>query len=96
MPKIRKISLFDRKLYISRKLLIYFPYFNFRKRYLNGEYNCSLETAIKLAGLQIQAKYGRYREGKHKPGYLRSIYKLMITSIVSHKLEPDWMKGLTN
>ena len=37
---------------------------------MNGEYNCSLETAIKLAGLQIQAKYGRYRERKHKSGYL--------------------------
>ena len=68
MSKIYEISLYDVGGY-----LIEMTFFNFRKRYLNGEYNCSLETAIKLAGLQIQAKYGRYREGKHKPGYLRSI-----------------------
>ncbi|XP_061890894.1 ezrin b isoform X2 [Entelurus aequoreus] len=56
---------------------------------LSDEVYCPPETAVLLASYSVQAKYGDYNKGAHRPGYLASERLLPHRVLEQHQLSQD-------
>jgi len=58
---------------------------------IESEYPCSVEDAIKLAGLQVQIVYGDHKSGNHTVGFLSANLKQFVPKdLFSQKKPNDW------
>jgi len=58
---------------------------------IESEYPCSVEDAIKLAGLQVQITYGDHRPGTHLVGFLSANLKQFVPKDLFGSKKPnDW------
>jgi len=57
---------------------------------IESEYPCSMEDAIKLAGLQVQIVYGDYRPGIHQNGFLTTNLKQFVPKDLLAQKKTDW------
>jgi len=58
---------------------------------IESEYPCSVEDAIKLAGLQVQITYGDHKPGNHVVGFLTANLKQFVPKdLFSQKKPSDW------
>lgn len=45
---------------------------------IESEYPCTVEDAVRLAGLQFQIVYGDHKLGTHVPGFLAYVIRLYL------------------
>lgn len=58
---------------------------------IDSEYPCSVEDAIKLAGLQVQIVYGDHKPGNHVVGFLSANLKQFVPKDLFQQKKPnDW------
>jgi hypothetical protein len=58
---------------------------------IESEYPCSVEDAIKLAGLQVQIVYGDHKPGIHVPGFLTANLKQFVPKdLFATKKPNEW------
>jgi acyl-CoA-binding protein len=58
---------------------------------IESEYPCSVEDAIKLAGLQVQITYGDHKPGNHVVGFLTANQRQFVPKdLFSQKKPSDW------
>jgi myosin-7 len=58
---------------------------------IESEYPCSVEDAVRLAGLQVQIVYGDHKPGAHVPGFLTQNLKQYVPKdLYSLKRPSDW------
>lgn len=57
---------------------------------IESEYPCSMDDAIKLAGLQVQIVYGDYRPGIHQNGFLTTNLKQFVPKDLLAQKKTDW------
>jgi acyl-CoA-binding protein len=58
---------------------------------IESEYPCSVEDAIKLAGLQVQITYGDHKPGNHVVGFLTANLRQFVPKdLFSQKKPSDW------
>jgi len=57
---------------------------------IESEYTCSMEDAIKLAGLQVQIVYGDHKSATHVTGFLTANLKQFIPKDLFGQKKQDW------
>jgi len=58
---------------------------------IESEYPCTVEDAIKLAGLEVQIVYGDHRPGAHTVGFLtQNLRQFVPKDLFSHKRANEW------
>jgi len=87
----KKIFLRDDEREIQDLIAKHHVYIQALHSVIESEYPCSLEDAIKLAGLQVQIVYGDHKPGNHVVGFLSANLKQFVPKDLFQQKKPnDW------
>jgi len=87
----KKIFLRDDEREMSDLIAKHHVYIQALHSVIESEYPCSVEDALKLAGLQVQIVYGDHKPGTHVVGFLSANLKQFVPKDLFSKQKPgDW------
>jgi len=87
----KKIFLRDDEREIQDLIAKHHVYIQALHSVIESEYPCSLDDAIKLAGLQVQIVYGDHKPGNHVVGFLSANLKQFVPKDLFQQKKPnDW------